>query len=66
MCTVWQITDAHRASLQRYAQTIELERMAGKSHAEACYGALMDASLRFEAQLVQLLGEDECDSSPGA
>ena len=58
-CDSWQIVTAHTCALQRYAQIIELERMAGKTHAEACYTAMAAAETQFILELDELLGKGD-------
>ena len=60
-CDLVEIVRAHQRSMTRYTEVLELERMVGSNLATRAWIALNAADLQFKRELLELLGEPECD-----
>lgn len=63
MCTPWEIVCANRHAMTRYAEIVELEKMAGAPRSVANIRAMAAADEQFRVELYLLLQQGEINAA---
>lgn len=63
MCELWEIVCANRHAMTRYAEMLELEKMAGAPRSVANIRAMAAADEQFRVELYLLLHQGEINAA---